>query len=304
MRLAAIATHIPDARQTVADCVVAAGGTVSEAKAFGRLFGIDTVAVTPTNQTVQDIFGALIAQVAGTDLPDTVIYVHGNPVQPGAGGAVLAHVRAMFAGVERSYEMDQQNCSTLFWALEAARLLLEAGTARHVLILAGDCMNGLAAGERYAPGCTAIGDGYLALMVDAQPGGVRLSAPFLATRAVHYSGRFGSTNEVQAFNAGHSLFVCEILEGLGTGIASEGPPLLGHNVNRLSWAKFAKDTGLNRDRIRLDLLPAVGHCYTVDAFLMLPQLLADRQAEGDLLSVGQGGFLAGCKVTGVAHAGA
>jgi 3-oxoacyl-[acyl-carrier-protein] synthase III len=118
MRLAAIATHIPDTRQTVADCVVAAGGTVSEAKAFGRLFGIDTVAVTPADQTVQAIFGALIAQVVGTDVPDTVIYVHGNPVQPGADGAVLAHVRAMLPGVARTYEMDQQNCSTLFWALE------------------------------------------------------------------------------------------------------------------------------------------------------------------------------------------
>ncbi len=298
-----MATHIPEARRSVVDCVLAAGGTVSEAKAFGRLFGIDTVAVTPVDQTVQDIFGALIARVVGGAVPDTVIYVHGNPVQPGADGVVLGHVRALLVGVERAYEMDQQNCSTLFWALEGARLLLAAGTARCVLILAGDGMNGLAAGERYAPGCTAIGDGYVALLVDAQPGGVRLSVPFLATRAVHHSGRFGTADEVQAFNAGHSGFVGEILQGLGTGMAADGPPLLGHNVNRLSWAKFCKDTGFDRDRIRLDLLPDVGHCYTADAFLMLPKLVADGK-EGDLLSVGQGGFLAGCKVMGVAHAGA
>ena len=304
LRLSGLATLIPQGRRTVAECISAAGGTAMDAKVFSRLFGIDRVAVLPDDHDPSALFGALLDEVLAArapdaPMPDTLIHVHGNPVQPGMGGRLITTLRDRhtgLAGLRLSYEMDQQNCSTLFWALAAAGQLIAAGQAQSVLILAGDIMASLPASERYAPGCTAIGDAAAAMLVDGRSGGVRLYPPYLATMPQHASGRFGTPPGVHAFNAGHTGFVKRILSALG----SDGPgcqrPILAHNVNRLSWAKFIKDTGTDPVRIRTDLLPDVGHCYTLDALLMVPRLLADGGDEADLLSVGQGGFLAGCRI--------
>lgn len=303
LRLAALATLIPQERRSVADCVAAAGGTAMDAKVFSRLFGIDRVSVLQGDHDPVSLFANLLAEAMttrapGAAPPDTAIHVHGNPVQAGAAGHLLQQLRDIapaLSGLERCYEMDQQNCSTLFWAIDAAGALIQSGAARSVVILIGDLMGLLPDAERYAPGCTAIGDAVAVLLLDGQSGGLRLGRPYLATLPEHASGRFGSLAEIAAFNNCHTALVSRILSVLG----SDGPgctrPILGHNVNRLSWGRFVKDTGTDPDRIRLDLLPDIGHCYTLDALLMLPGLLDQGGDEADLLSVGQGGFLAGSR---------
>jgi 3-oxoacyl-[acyl-carrier-protein] synthase-3 len=242
---------------------------------------------------------AMAARAPEAELPDTVIHVHANPVQAGVGGALVAALRARspaLAKVERTYEFDQQNCSTLFWAIDAADRLTASGAARSVLILAGDILSVLSAAERYAPGCTAAGDAAAVLLLDRKPGKIRMGDVFLATSPEHAKGRFGSADEVAAFNVNHTGLVRRILAALGSDDPTCIRPILGHNMNRMSWRKFVKDTGTDPDRVRLDLLPNVGHCYTLDALLMLPRLLDEGGDEADLLSVGQGGFLAGCRV--------
>jgi 3-oxoacyl-[acyl-carrier-protein] synthase III len=303
VRLAALATLIPRGRRSVADCVAAAGGSAMDAKVFSRLFGIDHVAVLPSDPDPVAMFVDMLAEAMTTCAPgalppDTAIHVHGNPVQAGAAGELLQQlcdISPILSGLERCYEMDQQNCSTLFWAIEAAGALLESGAARSVAILVGDIMGVLPDSERYAPGCTAIGDAAAVMLLDGKAGGLRLGRPYLSTLPEHASGRFGTQAEIGAFNNCHTALVLRILSALG----SDGPgctrPILGHNVNRLSWGRFAKDTGTDPDRIWLELLPDIGHCYTLDALLMLPALLNKGGEEADLLSVGQGGFLAGSR---------
>lgn len=304
MRLAAYATYVPDTRVLVEDCVTASGATRGEAKAFSRLFGISEVALTPQGTSLTDVFGQVLTKL-GADwptsalLPDTLIYVHGNPVQADTGAELLSTLcaeQAVLAAVETRFEMDQQNCSTLFWGLDAAQKLLSAGLSRSVLVMAGDCLSAMPLSERYAPGCTAIGDAFAVLVLDAQPGGIRLEDITLATRAEHHTGRFGAAAQTQAFNLQHSAFVSEILGWLGLD-AESVEPILAHNINQISWSKFCKDTGTDRRRVWLDLLNGTGHCYTLDAALLLRRFFGSGDPMAAMLSVGQGGFLAGCRIS-------
>ncbi|WGW04517.1 beta-ketoacyl-[acyl-carrier-protein] synthase family protein [Tropicibacter oceani] len=298
MRLASFSKYVPEGRIPVSDCVAATGASQGEAKAFGRLFGFDSVASTPADMTLEAAFGQVLDRVApGAVLPDTLIYVHGNPVQYAEGRSpvqALVASHPILAGIEDVYEMDQQNCSTLFWALQAAQRLL-ADDARAVLVLAGDSLHQMPLGERYAPGVTAIGDAYCALLLDGEAGGTQIDNIWLKTCSQHYAGRFGTAAQSAAFNAEHTALVNAILDGTGFDVASDAP-ILPHNVNRLSWTLYAKQTGIDRDRIWLDLLPDQGHCYTVDAVSMLDRVRGTRCPEAALLSVGQGGFLGGCMV--------
>lgn len=298
MRLVSFATHIPQDRLPVADCVTASGAPAIEAKAFARLFGIDSVAASPANRTLsQELGRALEGLAPGGPRPDTLIYVHGNPVQYPEGQSPIEDLIAthpILARIAIVLEMDQQNCSTLFWALDAARHLLDDG-AGAVLILAGDSLHQMPLSERYAPGVTAIGDAYSALLLDDGPGGLRVENLWLQTRPRHHAGRFGTADETADFNLRHGGHVDEILGGLGFDRQGDAP-ILPHNVNRLSWAKYARDCGMDLSRIWLDLLPGDGHCYTVDAVSMLGRFRASGHSRAALLSVGQGGFLGGCLI--------
>lgn len=298
MRLASFSKFVPETRVGVEACAVAAGAHPAEAKAFARLFGFESTACTDPDMSLSAAFlKALDGLEPGRTLPDTLIYVHGNPVQypEGANPAErLAEVHPLLAGVETVLEMDQQNCSTLFWALDAAQKMIDAD-ARAVVILAGDSLHEMPLAERYAPGVTAIGDAYCALLLDGAPGGTRIDNIWLETRSEHYSGRFGDAEQTAAFNADHGALVDAILDGIGFDRAGQ-TPILPHNVNRLSWRMYCNQTGMDKERIWLDLLPQQGHCYTVDAVSMLDRFAGSGLPDAALLSVGQGGFLGGCMV--------
>jgi 3-oxoacyl-[acyl-carrier-protein] synthase III len=43
--------------------------------------------------------------------------------------------------------------------------------------------------------------------------------------------------------------------------------ILPHNVNRVSWARVARLLGLPEERVYLDNVPALGHCFSADSFI-------------------------------------
>lgn len=298
MRLVSFAKYLPEQRLSVEKCVTATGASAAEAKAFARLFGIDSVGCTPDGMTLAEAFSRVLdGLVPQAVLPDTLIYVHGNPVQYAEGDNPVHRLvgsHPLLAAIDDVYEIDQQNCSSLFWALDAARKLLDQD-AGSVLILAGDCLAQMPMSERYAPGVTAIGDAFCGLLLDGAEGGTRIEDIWLSTRPEHYAGRFGSAEQTAAFNADHTRLVNAILNGVGVQ-PGDDTPILPHNVNQLSWRLYARQSGIAPERIWLDLLPEQGHCYTVDAVSMLDRFADAPCREAALLSVGQGGFLGGCMV--------
>lgn len=297
MRLVQLASHIPPARIGAEEIIRAAGGSPAEARVFERMFGLEQVAAVPEGETLAQQFdhvlGALAAQHSGA-LPDALIYVHGQPLQYAAGQSPVAALCAsqpLLAGITRRYEVDQYNCGGLFWALDLARTLLRTKLARAVLVLGGDSHIGLPLGDRYVPGCTLMGDAFCCLILDQAPGGVRVGEVALCTHPRFARGRAGTTAEMGDFFAAHGGIVRQSLSRIGFDWDSTSP-LLPHNVNRLAWQMFCRETGLAPERLRLSLLPEIGHCYTSDPFLLLkrelPALGAGQTCA--ILSIGMGGY--------------
>jgi len=304
VRLVSLVTHLPSGRLSTEDIIMAAGNSPAEARVFRRMFGIDQVAVFPECETIAVSFERLAESLAAAHdgpRPDAVIYAHGQPLQHPSGRSpihILCRDHPFFSDVMRRYEVDQHNCGGLFWALDLARTLLRAGLSRSIAVVGGDSHVGLPPGDRYVPGCTLMGDAFCAMIVDDAPGGLQLGPIALQTYPEFARGRAGTSAEMGAFFAAHSGIVCKALDGAGfdwTGNA----PLLPHNVNRLAWRQFCRETGLAEAQVRLGLLPDIGHCYTCDPFLLL-----DRERHGLALgqscmtiSIGMGGYAGACKVT-------
>ncbi|WP_293577455.1 hypothetical protein [Phaeobacter sp.] len=304
MRLACLASHVPAARIGAEEIIRAAGGSPAEARVFERMFGLEQVAAVPQGQTLAQQFDhvlrALTAQYRGA-LPDVLIYVHGQPFQYAAGQSpveALCANQPLLSGITRRYEVDQYNCGGLFWALDLARTLLRTGLARAVLVLGGDSHIGLPLGDRYVPGCTLMGDAFCGLILDQAPGGLRVGDVALCTHPRFARGRAGTSAEMGDFFAAHGGIVCQALSRIGFDWDS-ACALLPHNVNRLAWQMFSRETGLAPERLRLSLLPEIGHCYTSDPFLLLEReqpSLGDGQACA-ILSIGMGGYAGAALIT-------
>ncbi|MGC1497631.1 MAG: hypothetical protein WA790_17640 [Sulfitobacter sp.] len=295
MRLVSQAHYIPDTRQSITDAILANGQSIYEAKAFGRLFGFENVA-TLADKTLTHAFETVLGSLdIETDLPDAVIYCHGNPVQyTGDLSPVeeLVKTHPALKNVEHVFELDQHTCSTLFWALDVAQGLLRDGTER-VLILAGDSVEKMPLTERHALGVTAVGDAFAAIMLDDSPNGTQFDDVYLDMRPEFHRGRTADAKQTGEFNTHHSELVQQILDNVDRS-GSRPTAILPHNVNMLTWQKFAKESGIERKDIWLDLLPDVGHCYTVDAATHLDRFFESDTMDATMLSVGQGGFLGGC----------
>ena len=303
MRLAALATHIPAGRIEIGDIVTAAGGNRAEAQVFRRLFGIEQVAAVPEGETLPDQLSRIVEGLSrhhSGEAPDAVIHVHGQPFQAAQSPLpALRHRHPFLRGLRRAYEVDQHNCSGFFWALDLARTLLQGGLARSVLLLGGDSHIGLPMADRYVPGCTMMGDAFCGMLVDLQPGGHRLGPVTLHTHPEFARGRVGTTAEMGAFFAAHGQMVAHALEAAGFDWPGN-TLLLAHNVNRLAWEMFCRAQGVAPSRVRLDLLPEVGHCYVCDPFLLLDTVLAEGLPPGAapmLTSVGMGGYVGAARLT-------
>ncbi len=305
MRLSSYAKHIPSGRLAVEDCIIATGRPRAEAKAFHRIFGISQVSVFPSEHSLAAVLTNVLDQLSENadeeaPAPDVLIHVHANPLlAQGANEAALALARshAFLSEVAQVYEMDQNCCATLFWALEAAQNMLKSGSAQAVVIVAGDSFSSFPMKERYMAACTVVGDAFVGLLLDNRETGLQVDEIVLKTNPEFRFGPYGSASEVQEFNRAHTRLVGEVLVDLKFPADAE-EPILPHLINCFSWDQYCAATGTKRENVWLNLLPDLGHCCTTDAFLNLDRFMeADGLESAVLIAVGQGGFVSGCRVT-------
>jgi 3-oxoacyl-[acyl-carrier-protein] synthase-3 len=305
MRLAALACHVPERRIDTETIVTSAGGRRADAKVFTKLFGLERVAASEPGEPPRERFAPVLrclARSVGTTPIDALIYVHGLPTHYAPGISTITEVCAshlpLFSSVLLRYEVDQNNCAGIFWALQMARELLVAELAHCIAIVAGDCLADFSLEHRYVPGCTLIGDAFAGLLLDTEQGGMQIGEIVLSHRAEFAGGLYGTETEIRRFNEAHDQMVTDALDAVGFPWNGK-EKLLPHNVNKLIWQHYCRKQRLDMNRIQLDLVRDRGHCYTTDPVLLLHGLLAASKLEGvavTLLSTGLGAYTGACRI--------
>ncbi|MFP1753360.1 3-oxoacyl-ACP synthase [Lonsdalea quercina] len=300
-----LATWVPSARLSAEDIIIQTGYSPREAHTFCQLYGFRRIAALEASVSLYGVFYQLISQLmqqsSGPDVPiDALIYVHGMPKPHGEQPAWLARLKQSHPFVSdtaRCYELDQQHCATLFWALARAHRLLEDKQAKRVAIIAGDTLSPLGASRRYVPGYTLMGDAFAALLLEREGAGLRLGKPFLGQRLSFDDGLNSGREAKTAFYQAHDDMVREALAGAQAG-DPDSLSLLPHNINRLSWRRFVRRYPLPREAVSLGLLPDIGHCCAVDPLLLLPAAMpAIRNGQPHvMLSIGLGAAYGSCSV--------
>ena len=305
MRIAALACHVPERRIDAEAIITSAGGRRADARVFTKLFGIERVAASepgePLSERFAPVLRCLARSVRATPI-DTLIYVHGLPTQYPPGKSPMTELCKLFPhlflSVRLLYEVDQNNCAGLFWALRMARELLMAELAHCIAIVAGDCLADFSLAHRYVPGCTLIGDAFAALLLDAGPDGMQVGKVALQHRAEFSAGLYASESEIRRFNEAHDQMVTDVLDAIRYPWHGQ-EKLLPHNVNKLIWMHYCRKQRLDMNRVQLELIRDIGHCYTTDPVLLLHGLRAAGKLDGEtvtLLSTGLGAYTGACRV--------
>ncbi|MFP1723986.1 3-oxoacyl-ACP synthase [Lonsdalea quercina] len=304
MRLTRMVDDIPTERVDAVDVIQAAGGSRSEARVFSKLFGIEQVAALPHTVSLLHTFSTLLdrLEVSAEETPvDTLIYVHALPIQSVEGEGVtteLVRRHPALKQVKRRYEIDQHNCGGGFWGLKMLQTLFRTGLSQRALLLLGDSLSVFGLGERYIPGCTILGDGFVVMLLDNRDDGIQLTPPFGEHRAEFWPGLFIESPQKSAFYAEHNAMMAHALKEIDFSFQTHDV-LLPHNINRLTWLNFTRRNPEFEARIDTRLLPDVGHCCAADPFLLLSRRLQNTQPLSKrcgLLSIGAGAFIGACNV--------
>lgn len=306
MRLERLFTQVPDTRLSVRRVIEDAGGQADEIAMFTRLFEMEAASCADPERSTQahllDVVDGL-GRLDVDDRPDVLFHVHAQPIPATSRLPGLATLRTLHPSLSQLrfvLEIDQYNCAGVFWALRAARRMLEQGVIARALIFAGDNLAAWPMRYRYVPGCTLLGDAFAAMLVSDARDGVQIGA--IATRhdASFPSGLDAGPDEMRAFNAAHLGLAVDALDEVGHEV---GRRLLPHQINGLCWRLYCRKSRIPESSVATTLVRDIGHCCTTDALVLLareqdragPAAVADMT----LLSVGMGGFVGAC---GIHHA--
>lgn len=300
MNIASLATYIPPTRVTLDEVMAHRGGSYAEARTFSQLFGLREVSTLTNEESAAGCFHDLLQQLGGSldegEKIDALILVQGLPAPSLRQSVDLPSLRRqsnLIAADASLLTVNQQNCATLFWGLRLAERLLAAGKHRCVALLAGDTLADFDLAERYVPGCTMIGDAFVAALLKPGGGQRRVSGIQCFYHPGFWQGLDGSREDTKRFFQSHNHLVAQALECYPDEMRKQAW-LLPHNINRLSWQTWLRHPDNQHQRVATDLISNCGHCYCSD-----PLLLLDRYAPQDtghpalLLSVGLGGWV-GC----------
>lgn len=274
LRLQGIGTHTPGSSVAIAELGGHLGLTPAQVRLHTKFFGQDKVVVARDTDVVGMLVPAGEDALRGADRDSVRYLLYAHTVQHVAppGHHVLDRVRREL-GLRNAtaFALSQQNCVSALYAVQLAQYLLhDAEPGSQVLIMAGE--KTLSPAIQLIPGTTVMGEATAACLVGTGAAGDEVLA--VATRTL---GRFYRCNdcsdelkaEYGEIYAGTLVSVMnEALGQAGFGVGDVAA-VLPHNVNRFSWKQLSRGLGIPLEKVYLDNVSKLGHCFGADPFINL-----------------------------------
>jgi len=287
---------VPESSISVDELREPLGLTQGQVLLFTRFLGLERVASAPDVDLTTLLTRAGEEALRGVDRGDVRYLVHAHTMQHAAPPSerVLEQVRnALGLGNATTLGISHQNCVIGLYAIQLARcLLLSARPGEKVLVVTGDKI--LSRSIHLIPETTIMGEAAAAFLLGHSRRGDRIIGS-----ATRFIGRFYQCLDcpddlkLEYKHIYLDAFADVMRQALaGSGIAAADlAAVLPHNVNRLSWKKIAHDLGVPTDRVYLDNVPKLGHCFSSDPFINLATARASgRVGPGDLVLMASAGL--------------
>jgi 3-oxoacyl-[acyl-carrier-protein] synthase-3 len=286
--------------EPVADILVRAGRPAMERKMFARVHGLRHSPTLAVGQRMEDLLVTAGKAALAGDTASLVLYGHTMLTQEfGLRGGFADRLRARL-GVPGAafYGLSHVNCTSVLRGVELARRYLHRRGAQvqdRVLLLGGDHAS-IHDSARVIPGMAVGGDGAVGVVIGRRHRYRYLAAATGRDAGFHRNLRM-SEAEAALFSKACCTETATVIQraarAAGLGV-DEVDWVLPHLSNRMFWGHVAREAGIPKTKICLDLIPECGHNFGGDALLALEH--ADRTGRlrpGDrcaLVSLGQGAY--------------
>jgi 3-oxoacyl-[acyl-carrier-protein] synthase-3 len=279
-----IGTYVPATSVSVPELRTRLSLTDAQVRLFTKFFGLDRIAVAPGVSEEDMLLAAAGQALRGVDRSSVRHVVHAYTllrVAPGTTRLADRVREALDLRHASAFSVAQQNCASGLLAVRlAGALLATEPPGSRTLVLMGE--KAFSPQVQLIPGTTIMGEAAVACLVgrpaDGRPGDELIGASF-RTLGQFWSGDTDAPDVVAEFQRVYT----DTLAGVLTAAVRDAGRRVGdvalvlpHNVNKLSWRRVAATAGIELDRVFLDNVCRLGHCYCADPFLNL----ADARAAG------------------------
>jgi 3-oxoacyl-[acyl-carrier-protein] synthase-3 len=303
--LSRVSVRLPGATESVDRILERAGHGPFERRMFRRFHGLRDSPTLAPGERMEDLLVAAGRDALAGRGADVVLYGHSHVVQEFANRTGFAARLCTALGVPDAefYGISHIHCVSVLRAVEVARRYHARPGARpgdRVLVLGGD-QGSYDDKARIIPGVTVGGDAAAAVVVhpshDEDSARYRyLSGAALRDHRFHRALRM-TQRELALYAKSCLEHVTTVLREatarVGLGI-TDLDWIMPDLTNAVFWRNFCRETGFERDRVPLDLLPVRGHNYGIDALSALQHAdLTGRLRPGDrcaLVALGHGAY--------------
>ena len=272
--LQAVAAYLPETRLPITELTEQLGLRERDMQLFQRFYGLAEVCRDPGGTLTDLLLGATgkLTGLAGAEHRIRyVLYAGGSPATVPYPLNPLHEVCAEL-GLARAtaFSLTDHACASTLLSIDVAGRLLAAdgdpdGLA---LVLAG--MKAFSKDTQLVPETSLFSEGSAACLVSATGSSDRVVSYTTSMRG-DFDGWI--TDEVEAAAMyGHAYTDC-LAEVVEQAVADAGLNLadlsliLPHNVNTVSWRRVCKRLGLPRQKVLLDNVPVLGHCFAADGLI-------------------------------------
>lgn len=295
--LHAVAPFVPERSVGIADLRADLGLSEGELQLFTRFLGLERIAAADGLTTSDMLLAAGEQALAGTDRSRVGYLIHAHAIGHVAPPAFqLTHSLREKLGLTeaRAFALSHQSCVAGLFALKVAETLLRAEPAgTTALLLAGEKI--FSPVVRHLPGTSITGDAAAAVLVGLDGPGDAVIGRAHRTLGEFHRSRDMPPRQQRRY---HHVYIATLTSVMRDATADAELELedirlvLPHNINRFSWVAAAAALPIPLDRVYLENVPKLGHCYCCDPFVNLATARAQGAVSpGDavlLVSGGQG----------------
>lgn len=272
----AVSVHVPTERAPVGARLRPYETDENRLRLYERFYGFSEISLD-TSGTLTDL---LVAALRG--LPDQeslrhrvryVLHARSMPVvSPYPVNPLREACEAAGLGGADCFSVTQHACASPLLAVDlAGRLLADDGDPdARALVLTGD--KTFTAAARIIPDSAVMGEASTALLVRAGGEYDRVLSYATQTQGRFKDGPWMSPATGADFQSAYAGALADVMAAAvrtaGLGV-DDIALILPHNVNQLSWLRVLRLIGVTADRLFLDNLPRLGHCFGSDPFVNL-----------------------------------
>ncbi|MEY9933900.1 3-oxoacyl-[acyl-carrier-protein] synthase-3 [Catenulispora sp. GP43] len=305
LRLQRVTSFVPGSRSTIPELENRFGLSRSEIRLLTSFQGLDQIA-TADGLPLLDMLTAA-GEAALDECGDVRYLIHAHTNQHLAAPAerTMDVLRSRLRlDQARAFSICHQGCVIGLTALRLAQSLLVAEPpGSTALLLIGE--KALSPVLQYIPQTSVMGEAIAAVLVGLDGTGDLLIGAAHRALGEYYESLYMSKETLRRYRRTYtSEMIATMLDALNDADVTwdDIDIILPHNANRNSWTTVAREIDYPVNRIYLDNIPKLGHCYGADPFLNLIAARAEsRISPGRTIlaaSAGQGGtFSAAVLVT-------